>query len=286
MVTVHFHKKIEAFWERNKQYCDKNYYAVESLLNVLSAHRQGSAEHKITAAFNIEGNGSDVFGLWCYPSLMVYGSNFDDSVIAELISSIDPKSIDHASVTGHRDLVLKLLENVQKTKKTLSERNVYECIDTLLPAKIISGDMALATIEDIEVISRMSFEFQKEEYGDRLNKTYDEMREGVVMPGLMNQSFLKWTDQGKIHSILQYSISDNNAPSIMHFFTDPASRQLGYGYALLWNATNGLLSKFESCGLVAKRDYVPSNRAFEKVGYKKVYDWIKIIVESDHWSKE
>ena len=123
-MTVIFHKSIESFWARNKKYCNENYYAVESLINVLNAHNQGINKQKITAAFNVEGNNSDVFGLWCYPSLMVYGSNFDESVITSLIDGIEPSKIDHAPITGQRDLILNLLDNIQKRKNTKRKERI------------------------------------------------------------------------------------------------------------------------------------------------------------------
>ena len=277
MPEIHFHRSVDSFWKRNKDYCNRNYYAVESLWNMVNWHKAGHEKVKITAAFNIEG--SDVFGLWSAPSLMIYGTQFDEPIINELIRGIDPGKMDHASVTGQRELVLGVLKQVKNKKTIISERNVYECKE-VRPLKVqLPGEMLFADMNDIDTLSEMSFQFQKEEYGDRLEKNIDEMRNEVVIPAIRKQNLLKWVDKGVIKSILQVSISDVNAPSIMHFFTKEEVRKQGYGYALAWHATNDVLFEYESCGLVTKRNYIPSNKTFQNVGYEKVYDWIKVIVE-------
>lgn len=275
MAAVYFHKNIHSFWEQNEGYFDANMYAVEPLVKMIAAHHKKQV--KITAAFNIDEFNCDVCGIWTHPFLMIYGNKWEDVSIRLLTKALQLENMQNCLVSGQRELVLSLLDNVPHPKSVISERNVYECHAIADVTKVIEGALNVADFGDLDQIADMSYQFQKEEYGDRSNKSYEEMKNEIVLPGLIAGNFLKWTDQGKIRSVLQFSI-ENNAPSIGHFFTGVQSRNKGYGYALLWNATNKLLQKYTRCGLLAKRDYQPSNAVFLKTGYKNVYDWIKIHV--------
>jgi predicted GNAT family acetyltransferase len=61
-------------------------------------------------------------------------------------------------------------------------------------------------------------------------------------------------------------------------FTKVNERKKGYAYFLVSELTRHLLENGRNkCGLLTEATKIPTNKLFEAVGYKKVYDWINIL---------
>lgn len=274
MVSVVFHKSMADFFEVHEVFLETNYFLVYPLLEVIGSSDRDNL--KISAAFNLSDGNSLVVGIQAGPFLLLYSVNWNEAILDE-IEKVVPFNKMRGDIffSGTYELITELLNRSGKKYQEISARNVYECRQLNSGVRISPGEVGRATLADVERIADLSFEFQKDEYGDRNPHDREYMLEYVVAPGIKKGNIVKWTFEGEIVSIAQVMIDEENKPIIGHFFTDPAYRGKGYGTSLIWNATNSILKDFDVCGLVTKVSNVTANAIFRRVGFEQKYRWVK-----------
>jgi GNAT superfamily N-acetyltransferase len=274
MTTVTFHKTTAEFLAAHEAFLEKNYYLVYPLLELIRKAKKDNL--KISAAFSFEDGGSLAIGLQAGPFLTLYSTKWNEDVLS-LIEQTVPfgKMGSDIFFSGTFELITELLDRSGKEYKEISARNVYECRRLATKIKISQGKCGRADISNVDRIADLSFEFQKDEYGDRNPHDREYMLTHVVEPGIMNGSIVNWIVNNEVVSIAQVMIDEENKPIIGHFFTDPAYRGKGYGTSLIWSVTDAIFKDFEICGLVTKLTNTAANAIFRKVGYEQKYRWVK-----------
>jgi GNAT superfamily N-acetyltransferase len=253
MANVVFHKSTAEFFKVHKAFLDDHYYLVYPLLELIVNAKKDNL--KISAAFSFEDGDCVAIGIQAGPFLTLYSTKWNEEVLSMIEQTIPfEKMGTDIFFSGTYDLIKELLNRSGKEYKEISARNVYECRKLTTEIPISSGELGRPDFSEIERIADLSFEFQKEEYGERNPHDREYMLTHVVEPGIINGSIVKWMVDGEVVSIAQVMIDEEDKPIIGHFFTDPAHRGKGYGTSLIWCITNAI---------------------FRKVGYELKYRWLK-----------
>ena len=279
MVNTIFHQNRSKFLRQYSSLLTEHYYFFHPLLNFLCQEGEGSV--KVHCIFTMTDGDDLVIGVQGGPCVLLYSLGWNDALLSEIQKQVRlDRMPENLLLSGTHDLIDQLLAQSERDHELISTRNVYECRTVSSPASNAPGQGAKADVHDIEAISRLSWSFQREEFGDRFEHGLDYMRTHVVIPGIINGNIAKWTDRGQIVSIAQVMFSDEEEaegkPEIGHFYTVPDHRGRGYGSALIRQVTRSLLQDFGRCGLVTKRDNAAANAVFQKAGYELRNTWQKV----------
>jgi GNAT superfamily N-acetyltransferase len=277
MAQLILHKKIEEYLKYNEEYLFGNYFSHYVFIKLLE--NRHTTNTKINNAFNIiDDDGSFVVGLVANRTdVYFYASNWNESVILETtkfahLDSLPPQ----VYITGSKPFILELIKHNNIQYDIFKDRTIYSRDSEIENYKFQEGHFGLATKDDIEEISKMSYLWHLEEYKEDAFRTPEFMGE-IVEKGILGKTFYKWAVGNEVVSIAQIMYSDNGYPVIGHFYTSENFRKKGYGSSLLVSLTNLILGYgHEKCGLISDNSSIASNAVFIKIGYEKIYETIAI----------
>lgn len=93
----------------------------------------------------------------------------------------------------------------------------------------------------------------------------------IAKTQISNPNFYVWDVDGKIVSVASYHKGDKYY-RISEVFTDRESRGKGYAGMLLYELCNEILNKEKVPMLYADANYISSNKAYQKIGFKNQGD--------------
>ena len=141
----------------------------------------------------------------------------------------------------------------------------------------MQGKFGVANISDWATIEKMSVDYYIEEFEGKGQQPIESVKASAYQ-GLKSASIFKWSVNGRIVSMARL-LGDNPSNAMLGgLFTRVNERKKGYAYILISELTRHLLNKgVNKCGLLTEATKIPTNKIFEKVGYRKAYDWINIL---------
>jgi RimJ/RimL family protein N-acetyltransferase len=248
-----------------------NHHLFQSFKNVLRG------KVPVYKFFNIKANSYKIAALHIENEFLVYGNGYDNEMIALLDTKIDFTNFKKFTFAGNREIIDALFKPYHFSTEVLKHRIIYKCAE-VINRKYSPGQLEVAEPYHLEELGRYGVEFSKEYYGADV-KTLEEMQKdtfGSIMAGHM----YIWVDEGKIVSMAQTMLEDQDFPVIGFFYTPPAYRSKGYGTSTVHRVTKGLLEAGNEYVMLAADALNPaSNRAFQKVGYKSVGEYIRVFKE-------
>jgi predicted GNAT family acetyltransferase len=280
MAKLIVHKTVTDFLHYNEQFLSDNYIALYSFIKLLQ--NRGDTGVKLNNGFNIiDNDGSFLIGVLSSSSdFHLYAMNWNEAMLLELNEFIHlndaPKGL---FLTGTKNLIKEIIKTNALSVEIFKDRSVYECnsINTVNPMS--KGTFGFAEERDLDAIGKMSYSWHKEEYGKEAFRTPEFMR-AMVEKGIAAQTFLKWSVDGEVASILQVMYSEDGYPIIGHFYTMENLRNRGYGTALIVSITNLLLEHgHEKCGLISDNANVSSNIVFNKAGYRIIHETLAVTTQ-------
>jgi hypothetical protein len=125
----------------------------------------------------------------------------------------------------------------------------------------------------------MCLAYYIEDFDGKGQQTLDQQTQSV-QNGIRDSSIYILKVKDRIVSLARIINTKTDNVMIGGLYTNFEERKKGYAYNLISNMTNLILSKgFQKCGLLTESTNIASNKVFEKVGYKKVYEWSNILLK-------
>lgn len=212
------------------------------------------------------------------PNTPIWVWNKDDisedivnEILTKLGSMLDEKSV--IQITSKEIIFNNLMEkykdivvdNYFMQKGNYLQMRAYECNNLIKPKNII-GYKERPTYNDIELLVY----FQKCDIEDTIREEYakqvtDEQLLDTVKKHIDNLNFYVWKVDNKIVATAGYI--DNRVSMV---FTNRNDRGKGYAGMLCYELCEELMGQGKTPVLYADADYIPSNRAYQKIGFEEV----------------
>jgi ribosomal protein S18 acetylase RimI-like enzyme len=162
----------------------------------------------------------------------------------------------------YKDIVV---DNYFMQKGNYLQMRAYECNNLIKPKNII-GYKERPSYDDIELLAYFKKcdieDTIKEEYAKEV--TQEQLLE-TAKKHIDNSNFYVWKVDKKIVATAGYI--DNRVSMV---FTNREDRGNGYAGMLCYELCEELISQSKTPMLYADADYIPSNRAYQKIGFEEV----------------
>lgn len=158
-----------------------------------------------------------------------------------------------------------IVDNYFMQKGNYLQMRVYECENLVAPKEII-GHKERPTYEDIELLAY----FQKCDLEDTIEEEYvkqisKENLLEIAKKHIDNPNFYVWKVDNRIVATAGYI--DNRVSMV---FTNRDDRGNGYAGMLCYELCKEIIAQGKTPMLYADADYIPSNRAYQKIGFEEV----------------
>ena len=158
-----------------------------------------------------------------------------------------------------------LVDNYFMQKGNYLQMRPYEC-NSLIKPKNMVGYKERPTYDDLELLAY----FQKCDIEDTIREEYakevtQEQLLETAKKHIDNPNFYVWKVDNKIVATAGYI--DNRVSMV---FTNRKNRGNGYAGMLCYELCEELISQGKTPMLYADADYIPSNRAYQKIGFEEV----------------
>jgi len=275
-IAIKRFENIQKLIDCNAEYFYSNYFIFYQMTGIIDKILSGG-EFQSSKIFTLEDNlGNRLVFLQTNLTYLIFGKYLElEDVLDVIKSEINLSELKELQFIGCKDIILNLFKGNNKNYELIKDRIIYEC-QSVQQIKPTSGNIQLAEIGNHEEISKMSFEYQKEEYGKNSFRDYSYMS-GIVLNGIKSHNILTWVDNNKICSILQLTTLGGYG-YIGHLFTKHAERGKGYASNLIYHATQKVLNNnYDKVGLVSDSLNLTTNSIFRKVGYINIYETITLV---------
>lgn len=194
-----------------------------------------------------------------------------NEILTKLDSMLDKERV--IQITSKEVIFKRLMEkykdivvdNYFMQKGNYLQMRAYEC-NSLIKPKNMVGYKERPTYDDLELLAY----FQKCDIEDTIREEYakevtqDQLLE-TAKKHIDNPNFYVWKVDNKIVATAGYI--DNRVSMV---FTNRENRGNGYAGMLCYELCEELISQGKTPMLYADADYIPSNRAYQKIGFEEV----------------
>ena len=190
-------------------------------------------------------------------------TKLDNMLDEDKVIQITSKEVIFKRLMGkYKDIVV---DNYFLQKGNYLQMRVYECNNLIKPKNII-GYKERPTYDDIELLAY----FQKCDIEDTIKEEYakevtEEQLLETAKKHIDNPNFYVWKVDNRIVATAGYI--DNRVSMV---FTNRIDRGNGYAGMLCYELCKELIKQGKTPMLYADADYIPSNRAYQKIGFEEV----------------
>ena len=214
----------------------------------------------------IIGRISDEYPIWIWCV-----DNIDNNSINLLLTDLDT-----ILVSGDNDITCSnMIYNIIKDKYNISN---YMDISFLMCKKLIKpnnyGIVSMANFSDKDILIELLKDESFETEGIVLS---DEEASNEIDYYISIGKLYILKDKGKILSMCCFNMLDDMI-KLTCVFTPKEYRNNGYCKCLIYNVTDRLLNLGLKVMLYTDRSYLPSNRAYKRIGFKENFVLSKFII--------
>lgn len=269
-------KSPREFLEYNEELFNGQYFEHIHLHHIFLELRNGQA--KLIDAFNIiDEDDSNVIVVRVRQEFFIYSNKWNESTLEVIENELNQIDTEALLFRGQKEIVLNVMGRMKFNFVIINDRIIYDCNFIEPLPKKAQGKFGVANISDLPTVQKMSVDYYVEEFEGKGQQSHESVRESAYQ-GIKSSSVFKWSNNGRIVSMARLLGDNPRYAMIGGLFTRVIERNKGYAYFLISELTRHLLNNgAEKCGLLTEATKIPTNKIFEKVGYKKVYDWINIL---------
>ena len=275
MAKIIDHDSVRAFSDYNRDYIIDNPLLTKLLSNCLNEIL--AKKLPPIDGFNISSKGGHLVVLITQGICMVFG-NYSSQSVLELISKriLSNCLFNKMCVAGSKKLVEGLMNFNSLSYVVDKYRIHYECT-AVNPMTYAPGKKTLLDVSNIEAYVDFGLGLN-ESYKDGTKPTREIMKDSILTSIHFKRIF-QWVDNNHICSMCRGHFVEGT-PTIDFFYTPAEKRRLGYGTSLVHSITAEMLeTEVDACFLTADGNNPTSNSIFQKVGYKKNSEYLKVIVD-------
>lgn len=276
MAKIIDHDSVQAFQSYNERYISENPLLTKLLSNCLD----GIFAKKIKPidGFNIASKGGHLVVLITDVGIcLIFGNNCSSGIL-EMISERIQQSVQFHKmcVAGSKNLIEELMR-FNKLTYTLEKFRIHYQCKKVNVFEYASGKMTYLDENKIELYTDLGLGLSQS-YNDGMAVNEDLMRSSILT-SIKCKNIFQWVDNNEVCSICRGHIIEE-IPTIDFFYTPESKRGLRYGTSLVHKITSNLLrDEVDSCFLTADGNNPKSNSIFQKIGYQKISEYLKVVVD-------
>jgi len=276
MVTVKKFESPREFLQHNEEILNAQYFEHFHLHRTFSELRKG--EIKLIAGYNIiDDDNSNAIVVRVLEEFYIYSNKWNENFINFLEAELKQIQTEVTLLRGRKEIILDLVERMKFKYEILNDRLIYDCTNVAALLRKVPGKFGIANISDWPTIEKMSVDYYIEEFEGKGQQPIESVKVSAYQR-IKSGTIFKWSTNGRIVSMARLLGDNPTNAMIGGLFTKVSERKKGYAYILTLELTRHLLNKgISKCGLLTEATKIPTNKIFEKVGYRKVYDWINIL---------
>ncbi|MBV8328291.1 GNAT family N-acetyltransferase [Chryseobacterium sp.] len=276
MFEIIEYSRVHDFYNANKELIFKNRLSHYHLIKYFNELNNGN--QSIYAGYNIiDQNGGNVICVWADSVYYLYALKWSDSIILGLLSKIEiDKYTKRFSFCGTLDLIKDLFEKSGITYEVFKERNLFECFELKdRKEEEIIGKPYLSSINDLDIIAQMTYDFGIEEWGHREGR--DQVNASKIsLQSIYSKTSVNWQVNGEIVSVATILDSESEMSIIGNLYTQPNHRGKGYAKSLVYEITKQILEDGDRCGIVSDANNPITNKMFQEIGYEQISKYISV----------
>lgn len=276
MFEIIEYSRVHDFYNANKELIFKNRLSHYHLIKYFNELNNGN--QSIYAGYNIiDQNGGNVICVWADSVYYLYALKWSDSIILGLLSKIEiDKYTKRFSFCGTLDLIKDLFEKSGITYEVFKERNLFECFEHKdRKEDEIIGKPYLSSINDLDIIAQMTYDFGIEEWGHREGR--DQLHASKIsLQSIYSKTSVNWQVNGEIVSVATILDSESEMSIIGNLYTQPNHRGKGYAKSLVYEITKQILEDGDRCGIVSDANNPITNKMFQEIGYEQISKYISV----------
>ena len=277
MINVKRFYSFSDFYAYNSDFMDSNRMLNTFLIRQMNEVLDGKTE--AYNFFNIEDTRKTHLIVLIIPDLcLIYANQYYSDLIPFLSKEIEFHRFLRFTFAGTKSIIENLLEFNNARYSIKKHLIIYKCDKVSINFKYSSGNLKLASINDLDSLIRFHISFIREYYKDE--KDFESAKDYIIR-GIENKNLYTWQFQNQLCSVAQViSREKNDYPEISHVYTEPRLRKQGFAPSLVHSLTDILLKNGnEKCMLYTNGNNSASNRAFRKIGYAKTGEYILCFKE-------
>lgn len=258
------------FIKENRDFIESNSFLHYNLIRVVKLVLQGHL--KVFKAFNVIEEGKFSCGLWAKDQILLYASDISEAMIPLVAKGLELEKIGRYQFFGTKNIIDCLFDSYEIEHTEQKHRKYYECSFVKQPFKYTKGDFSVADINRVNELIEFSKIFNEEFYdGQKQVKGI----EANVLGGIESQNLFQWVFEDNLVGMVDVIHNEYAFPVIGHVFIHPEFRGRGIASSITHKITNHLIQKgYKNCWLMTNAYNPASNRAFEKVGYKLIGEYV------------
>jgi len=275
MTEAFYFDDTQEFFTHNKKIIEENYFVFYAGIIAM-----GSPEvQNVYQLYNVtDDDGSHAYCLWYSGNYIIHSFKWTNKIINALSQTINFDELSKITFSGNNELLTELFKKNNVQFEIMKERLIYHCCKTNILTDC-KGEIEKATIDDIDELSKMSYQYHLDEFGKYAQRDLKYMT-NIVVKGIENGNLYKLRVNNKISSMAQVISEDHIAPLIGQLYTKKELRNKGYATSILYLLTNKLLNDgHKKCGLLSDLNNSSSNAVFRKVGYRDFYNQLAVWLD-------
>lgn len=225
---------------------------------------------------------SNITPIWIWTSNDI-SEEKQEEVLEKLDTLLDDDKV--LQVTSKEIIFKKIVDKYQEkiTRGYFKEKDyylhmvTYKCENPVLTKPII-GKKERPTMDDLETLKL----FKKHDYEDTLTEEYsskvtDEHLLTKTLKHINDPNFYVWKVNERIVATASY-VEEAEEARISCVFTNRDDRGNGYAGMLVYELCKEIIKKGKIPVIYADYDYLPSNKAYQKIGFKQVGDLYNVKI--------
>lgn len=256
---------------------DKNLYEFTYLQNQLESVLSGYQNIYSDSLVNIDNQNSESWILIVNTDsfVSVYGKNWTNFQIGEIIQDFDFKDESHSFVMGEKHLLLEILAQCGINNYHIGkDRNFYRARN-VKTFEFDNYDIKEPTFDNVAELASMLQMYYYEEYKGANDKTLADMYLRINDLILSNEIFII-TDANNQEIMSLCTIKDSS-PGIL--FTKQNYRNKKFGQILLSYCSNKLLEENDEIFIMTDSKVLESNKVCENLGFVRFYEYVSIDIK-------
>jgi hypothetical protein len=256
---------------------DKNLYQYTYLQNQLESVISGFQNIYSDSLVNIDNQNSNSWILIVNTDsfVSVYGKNWTQSQIIEILQDFDFTDESHSFVMGDKNLILEILGKSEISDFIIGkERNFYRT-KKVKSFEFGNYEIKKPSFDNVAELASMLQIYYHEEYKGENDKTIEDMYLRINDLILSDEIFII-TDASNKQEIISLCTIKDSSPGIL--FTKQNYRNRKFGQILLSYTSNKLLEINDEIFLMTDSNVIESNKVCENLGFAKFYEYVSINI--------
>ena len=263
------------FLDYNISSLTNQYFEHFHLLRLFEDLEQGTGA--LYDAYNLlDDDGSNVMIILANELCFIYGTKWNADILTIIEEEVNFAIENIRVFRGQKELVFAILDKMNIKHKMINDRVIYACAKLSPCLSDAQIEFSAASLIDAPELFEMSTEYYDEEFEGKGSFTSEEVKTHTL-GSIQREKLFKIAYDGQIVAMARIINDDHKNVIIGGLFTRRTERGKGYGYLMIWRLTEHLLGQGKRCGLLTELTKTSTNKIFEKVFYKNVYNWINVV---------